>query len=129
MIQHIGGERGKDVGAWQASDVFNELPRQHNDHVPRADQADCASNGIKDESGQRHVPLAEFFRQRPHRKDTDPHGNAADHGNKGLGHSIIVGSQHIVTVVNERSIFKVTAQVEDDIVGHQNDPVLIMQYG
>lgn len=64
MIQHVGEQRHERIGAGQSTDVFDELTNQHDGHICRERPADCAADSVEDGARQRHIQLAEFFRQR-----------------------------------------------------------------
>ena len=71
----------------------------------REHPANGAADGIQNKARQRNIAFAELFRQRPDGKDAQPHRDAPDDREHGLGDTVIVAAQHIVAEVNKAQVF------------------------
>ena len=127
MIQYIRKQRHKYIGAWQTADILNKLPDEHNNHVGGEQPAHRAADSVQNKSHQGYIPLAEFFCQRPHGKNADAHGNAADHRNQGLGNAVVVGTKHIVAEIDEAQIFDAGAEGVDQEIGIDDEHIAIRE--
>ena len=121
VIQPVGKKRHKNVSAWEPSDVLYKLPDKNNRHIRRHGPADGTSDRIENESRKRHVPLAELLCQRPHGKDADAHGNAADNRDHRLRHTVVICAEDIIAIINKTDIFqRCTEGIDEEIDKHEN---------
>ena len=109
MIQHIRKQGHKHIGARQASHIFDELADKHHGHIGGEYPADSAADGVKDKAHKGHIAFPELLCQRPHSKDADAHGNAADDGEHRLGEAVVICTQHIVAEVYQAHVFDADA--------------------
>ena len=117
VVKNVGKQRHKDIGAGQPADVLDELPHQHNGHIGGVHPANGTADGVQHKAHRRDIALTEFLRQRPHRKNADPHGNTADNRDQRLGNAVVIGTQHIVAEVDKADVFDGAADRLDQKIG------------
>ena len=127
MVQHVCEQSHEHIGTGQAAHVLDELAHQHRHHAVREHPADGAAEGIQDKARQSHVPLAEFFGQRPHGKNADAHGDAADGGYHRLGDAVVVSTQHVVAEIRQADVFDAAAGGVDEEVGIDQEHVFVCE--
>ena len=92
MIEGIGEERHEDISAGQTADILDKLPCKHDDHVGRRQPTDERTQRIENEARNGDVFLTKLLGKRPHGKDTDTHGHAADDVDERLRDAVIIGA-------------------------------------
>ena len=105
MVENVRKKRHKHISARQTADIFYELSDKNDNHIGGSSPADKRTESVKHKSEKGDVALAELLGKRPYGKNAYTHRYAADNGNEHLRYAVVVRSENVVAVINERAVF------------------------
>ena len=104
VVQGIGKQCHKNVGARNTADVFDNLADDNNRHIVGCCQTDCIACHDHDAANHKQHAFFHFLGQRDDEKHSQSHRYTAQHLQDGRCDAVVVAAKDVIAVIQKACI-------------------------